>query len=307
MTRTVYAIRECSGPLVAEHVRVQWPGGKKEMFWRLPGCDSRDGLGGLSVSDLPLYRSERIGRIPVGATVLVTEGEKSTDWLWSHGFFALGTVTGAWSTPGEDALSVLLPFDVVLWPDHDREGYQHMNRVAWALHRLVGQLPRYVAPVARMDDGRGMTYVIAPKGFDAADVVDSSSVRPLVDSAMTWDLHPEPERPKPVKLARPNYDRYDSEQRVEQAKASLYCVVEGKIGAPRKQDRRSAWWPCPFHSERTPSFKVDLVEPYYVCFGCGARGDVFTFLQAMEGVAFKDAIRELAPAIGLGGIPRLWG
>ena len=43
---------------------------------------------------------------------------------------------------------------------------------------------------------------------------------------------------------------------------------------------------CPFHDERTPSFGIDPVEKLYHCFGCGAGGDVFTFVMETEGLDF---------------------
>ena len=55
------------------------------------------------------------------------------------------------------------------------------------------------------------------------------------------------------------------------------------------------WWAnCPFHFEKTPSFAVNEVEQYYHCFGCGATGDVFGFVQKMEAVDFIEACEILA-------------
>ncbi len=51
---------------------------------------------------------------------------------------------------------------------------------------------------------------------------------------------------------------------------------------------------CPFHDERTPSFGIDPVQKVYHCFGCGASGDVFTFVQETESVDFKEALELLA-------------
>lgn len=51
---------------------------------------------------------------------------------------------------------------------------------------------------------------------------------------------------------------------------------------------------CPFHNERTPSFTVSRDRGLYHCFGCGAGGNVFTFVMEMEKVAFNDAVRILA-------------
>src|SRR5690606_24625167 len=50
---------------------------------------------------------------------------------------------------------------------------------------------------------------------------------------------------------------------------------------------------CPFHDEKSPSFYVDPVRRSYKCFGCGEWGDVFTFVQKVEGVGFLAAVRSL--------------
>jgi len=57
---------------------------------------------------------------------------------------------------------------------------------------------------------------------------------------------------------------------------------------------------CPFHQERTPSFSVNAKEQYFHCFGCGAGGDVFKFLELYENKPFMDVLSELA---GQAGIP----
>ncbi len=56
---------------------------------------------------------------------------------------------------------------------------------------------------------------------------------------------------------------------------------------------------CPFHEERTPSFGIDPVQKVYHCFGCGASGDVFTFVQETEGVDFKGALELLSERSGV--------
>ncbi len=56
---------------------------------------------------------------------------------------------------------------------------------------------------------------------------------------------------------------------------------------------------CPFHDERTPSFGIDPVQKVYYCFGCQAKGDVFTFVQETEGVDFKAALELLADRCGV--------
>jgi hypothetical protein len=291
-SRTVYQIRDMLGETVAEHVRVDLPWGKKLVSWRVPGCDPGDGLMGLSTVDLPLYGTERVPSFTIGQTVVVCEGEKATEALWSAGIDAVGTVTGTSTIPGEDALSVLLPFDVVLWPDHDRVGYGHMNRVAHALVRLGGSQPRYVGASRLLADGTQL-HSIKPSGFDAADWRHPRAFETLISKARPWDLHPDPPKPR---LLRPVYDRAADDDRVDAARGSLLSVVERRLGPPKVIRQGTPWWCCPFHGERSPSFKVDTREPFYRCFGCEARGDVFTFLRALDGVGFKDALADLAPA-----------
>ncbi|MGZ4384181.1 MAG: CHC2 zinc finger domain-containing protein, partial [Gaiellaceae bacterium] len=56
---------------------------------------------------------------------------------------------------------------------------------------------------------------------------------------------------------------------------------------------------CPFHSERTPSFSVNPADKLYYCFGCGARGDVITFVRETEQLDFNEAVEWLAERSGV--------
>ena len=56
---------------------------------------------------------------------------------------------------------------------------------------------------------------------------------------------------------------------------------------------------CPFHDERTPSFTVDAEKGLYFCFGCGAGGDLFDFVQEVEKMTFREAARYLADEEGV--------
>lgn len=50
---------------------------------------------------------------------------------------------------------------------------------------------------------------------------------------------------------------------------------------------------CPFHDEYTPSFNANLETGVYHCFGCGAKGNIITFVAEMENISRKDAWKKI--------------
>lgn len=277
---TVYEIRNQADVLVAEHVRIDLPGGKKQMSWRRHG---RPGLDGLPTAALPLYGAQWIDRVPIGATVILCEGEAATEALWTWRVPALGTVTGASGTPGEDALSVLLPYDAVTWEDRDEPGHGHMERCARWLDRQGNRARRLVWGSEKGDDAADFRA----RGGTRSELAD------MIAAAHPWQVQPlAPPRP-----LRPRYERLGAEEdRIERARHVLVEVVERAWGPPVRHMGRSVWWHCRFHhGDNDPSFKVDLREPFFRCWGCGARGDVFEFKKLTEGITFIDVLRELAP------------
>src|SRR3569623_3206042 len=62
---------------------------------------------------------------------------------------------------------------------------------------------------------------------------------------------------------------------------------------------REMWGCCPFHNEKSPSFKVSNERRSYKCFGCGKGGDCFKWLVETEGLSFREAVEKLAGEAGV--------
>lgn len=56
---------------------------------------------------------------------------------------------------------------------------------------------------------------------------------------------------------------------------------------------------CPFHNEKTPSFSVAEDKQFYYCFGCGRGGNVFSFIQEIEGLSFVESVIKVAELEGI--------
>ena len=86
---------------------------------------------------------------------------------------------------------------------------------------------------------------------------------------------------------------------VQQIKERL--SIEEIVSSYIKLDRAGANLKakCPFHNEKTPSFFVSPDRGSYYCFGCGASGDIFTFVEEFEGLDFKGALKLLADRAGI--------
>ncbi|MDH4140464.1 MAG: DNA primase [Coriobacteriia bacterium] len=85
-------------------------------------------------------------------------------------------------------------------------------------------------------------------------------------------------------------------QRVREATDVVALISESVI---LKKKGRLFWGLCPFHNEKTPSFKVDSATQLWHCFGCGAGGDAFGFVIRRERMEFPDAVRLLADRAGI--------
>jgi DNA primase len=81
------------------------------------------------------------------------------------------------------------------------------------------------------------------------------------------------------------------------ARANLVDIISGYVSL-RPASAGSFKGLCPFHGEKSPSFNVRNSPAFYHCFGCGAGGDVFKFLQEIESISFSDAVERLADKLG---------
>ena len=86
---------------------------------------------------------------------------------------------------------------------------------------------------------------------------------------------------------------------VEQIKEKLDIVdiISGYIKVEKAGINYKA--KCPFHNEKTPSFFISPTRQSFYCFGCGEKGDIFSFVEKFEGLDFKGALETLASKAGV--------
>ncbi len=92
---------------------------------------------------------------------------------------------------------------------------------------------------------------------------------------------------------------YFSEELIEEIrqKNDIVDVISGYV---RLQKKGSSYFGlCPFHNEKSPSFSVSRQKQMYYCFGCGAGGNVITFIMEYENYTFVEAVRFLAERAGV--------
>ncbi|NTV55066.1 MAG: DNA primase [Candidatus Moranbacteria bacterium] len=73
------------------------------------------------------------------------------------------------------------------------------------------------------------------------------------------------------------------------------------VGSYLRLTKAGAYWKacCPFHNEKTPSFTVNEERQAFHCFGCGKGGDIFSFVEEIEGIEFREALKLLAERAGV--------
>ena len=92
---------------------------------------------------------------------------------------------------------------------------------------------------------------------------------------------------------------YYSDEIIEEVR-SKNDIVEVISSYVKLQKKGSSYFGlCPFHNEKSPSFSVSRDKQMYYCFGCGAGGNVFTFLMEYENYTFQEALKYLADRAGV--------
>ena len=92
---------------------------------------------------------------------------------------------------------------------------------------------------------------------------------------------------------------YYSDEIIEEVR-SRNDIVDVISSYVKLQKKGSSYFGlCPFHNEKSPSFSVSRGKQMYYCFGCGAGGNVFTFLMEYENYTFQEALKYLADKAGV--------
>ena len=92
---------------------------------------------------------------------------------------------------------------------------------------------------------------------------------------------------------------YYSEEIIEEVRSrtDIVDVISQYVSLQKKGSQYFGL--CPFHNERTASFSVSPQKQMFYCFGCGAGGNVFSFLMNYDNMTFKEAVEDLAPRCGV--------
>jgi len=213
--RQEWTIYTPDGHEIVKHIRFRQKDGAKTFRWSSKGVKPA-GM---------LYRVEQLRKNPEAA-VVICEGEKAADAVQkaTEKGIALGTVTGASGCPTEDILKHLEGRHVVLWPDNDDIGRQHMTRLAKRLQNVAA-----VLRVVAYPEG-------TPEKADAADM-DVEQRRELLNAAKPYSPAAEVERPSIISVFADverevfrTLDEYASGTRSDVVSTGLRCLDGPLIG-----------------------------------------------------------------------------
>ena len=81
------------------------------------------------------------------------------------------------------------------------------------------------------------------------------------------------------------------------SRLDILDIVQSRVVLKKKG--QNYWGCCPFHSEKTPSFCVNVQKGIFKCFGCGEGGDAISFLMKINNQSFPEVIKDLAQEFGI--------
>src|SRR3954471_22769151 len=90
-----------------------------------------------------------------------------------------------------------------------------------------------------------------------------------------------------------------AEEKIDQIRQAVDIVEVISDYVQLKKQGRNYFGLCPFHGENSPSFSVSPDKQIFYCFGCGAGGNVFSFLMELEGASFTEAASKIAERSGI--------
>jgi hypothetical protein len=225
-----------------------------------------------------LYGWERLRANP--PRIVICEGEFDRLVLEARGIAAVTSTGGARVFRPEWVAAFASVEDVYVCFDRDEAGRLGAARVASLLPKAkVVALPSEIGP------GGDVTDFFVRFGRTKQDFLT------LLASAA-----PLPERspaPSNVYARREDGIWPQLKARIERVKACVPIerVIEAHVVLRRSGERLTGL--CPFHDDRYPSFMVYPVQRSFHCFGCGAHGDVLTFLMSIKNQTFREALDDL--------------
>lgn len=214
--------------------------------------------------------------------LVICEGEYDRLLLESRGYAAVTSTAGALTFRKEWAQAIARIPAIYICYDRDAAGE--------AGARLVGSMLReakivILPPHVGLNGDIGDFFMGLGKTIEDFDQL-LAEAQPLADHERI-----------PTKPAHPRPSSSTSRSTIEELKASV--SIEAWIGAEvdLATHGRNFIAHCPFHEDHTPSFVVFPETQTFCCFGCGAKGDLFSYLMRTRDITFAEAMQLLRRSI----------
>lgn len=147
-----YEYKNSLGMVLAVKGRFEYGDGRKSFKWRLPSASAWTGLGGMTISSLPLWGVELLPAFPLEQPIFIVEGEKAALACREKGLFAVTHGGGSSTTDFGESLLALKGRQVVLWPDNDEAGRRYMARIHAVLRPLCKSIIIVQPPLPEKGD-----------------------------------------------------------------------------------------------------------------------------------------------------------